>query len=298
VSGVEATLFEPGEGEAISKRPERSVWIKAGREELVLTESRYGPGESGPAAHIHREHADCFWILDGELTFELANERVRAPGGGFVLVPPEVVHTFRNEGPGHASFLNIHAPGKGFDGHLRALRDAGSSEVEEAAAERFDTFDPPAGGGRRALDALVRRPGDGEVLSVGPSQIAFKAGREHGMGSLSLTDTTVAPGFPGPVPHYHETFVDSFWVLDGTLTLLLGDQTLHATAGTYALVPPRVVHTFSNPGEEPVRLLNLMAPGGFEQYLKEVAARAPPGGQPDQGLMAEIASRHDFHPAV
>ncbi len=298
MGGVEPVLLGPGEGETVSERPERFVQIKAGGEQLVLTDSQYGPGESGPGPHIHREHADCFWVLEGTLTFELAGGPLRASSGAFILVPPEVVHTFRNEGPGDARFLNIHAPGKGFDHYLRALHDVGTSEDEQAAAERFDTFDPPADGGRPASDAVVRPSGDGEMLLFGPSQVVFKAGGEHGMGSVSLTETTVGPGFPGPVPHYHETFVDSFWVLEGTLTLLLGERTVRPTAGSYALVPPGVVHTFSNPGEESVRLLNLMAPGGFEQYLKEVAARTPPGDSPDPALMAEIASRYDFRPAT
>jgi hypothetical protein len=58
------------------------------------------------------------------------------------------------------------------------------------------------------------------------------------------------------------------------------------------------VHTFWNPGDSPVRLLNLMAPGGFEQYLKEVAEAAAPGAAPDPALMAEIASKYDFEPAA
>ena len=53
----------------------------------------------------------------------------------------------------------------------------------------------------------------------------------------------------------------------------------------------------SNPRRETVRMLNLMAPGGFEQYLKEVAAAARPGEPPDAQAMAKIASRYDFHPA-
>ena len=43
-------------------------------------------------------------------------------------------------------------------------------------------------------------------------------------------------------------------------------------------------------------MLNLMAPGGFEQYLKELAAAAAPGELPDPAVMAEIASRYDFEP--
>jgi hypothetical protein len=60
-------------------------------------------------------------------------------------------------------------------------------------------------------------------------------------------------------------------------------------------LPPRTAHTFSNTRPEPARFLNLMAPGGFERYLREVVA-ASAGGPPDQALMAKIASQHDFRP--
>jgi hypothetical protein len=55
------------------------------------------------------------------------------------------------------------------------------------------------------------------------------------------------------------------------------------------------VHAVSNAADDMVRVLNLMAPGGFEHYLKEVS-RAAGAGPPDPGLMAEIASRYDFDP--
>jgi hypothetical protein len=60
---------------------------------------------------------------------------------------------------------------------------------------------------------------------------------------------------------------------------------------------PGAVHTFSNPGDEPVRFLNVMAPGGLERYLKEVAASMPADGPPDPAAMARIASRYDFEAA-
>ena len=112
-------------------------------------------------------------------------------------------------------------------------------------------------------------------------------------GTFSLTELTLAPRFPGPVPHRHREHVDSFYVLDGTLTLRLGKETVEARPGSYAVVVPGVTHTFSNPSDETVRALNVMAPGGFEQYLKEAAA-ATGQGPPDPAVMTEIASRYDF----
>jgi mannose-6-phosphate isomerase-like protein (cupin superfamily) len=263
------------------------VQIKAGLDELALTESRYAPGQSGPGPHIHREHVDAFWVLDGELVFELgAGELVRAPADSFALVPPEVVHTFRNEGSGDARFLNIHAPSKDFHRHIRG------EDVD------FDTEDPPADGGRPASDAVLRRPGEGKALGMGTAETAIKAGGADAGGRLALMDTTLQPGFAGPVPHRHRSTIDGFYVLEGELTLTLGERTLQAGPGTYALIPPGTVHTFSNPRERPVRALNLMLPGGFEGYLEEAAAAVRPGQPPDPALMAQIASRYDFEPAA
>ena len=65
-------------------------------------------------AHVHHDEDDAFFILEGEMTFALGDERVAAPPGTFVLVPPGVEHGFRNDGDVPVRMLNIHAPA-GFD---------------------------------------------------------------------------------------------------------------------------------------------------------------------------------------
>src|ERR671916_888177 len=93
------------EGETIRDEPRSTVRILADLPELVLTWTRYDEGEDGPGPHIHREHVDGFFILTGQLVFRVGPEldSVTAGPGTFVLAPPEVVHTFRNEGPGPAT---------------------------------------------------------------------------------------------------------------------------------------------------------------------------------------------------
>jgi mannose-6-phosphate isomerase-like protein (cupin superfamily) len=75
------------------------------------------PGAHGPETHVHAEEDDAFYILDGELIFELPDGEVSAPKGTFVLVPPGVEHTFRNPLDRPTEVLNIHAPA-GFDRRL------------------------------------------------------------------------------------------------------------------------------------------------------------------------------------
>jgi mannose-6-phosphate isomerase-like protein (cupin superfamily) len=76
------------------------------------------PHRHGPAAHVHHDEDDAFLVLDGELTFVLGDEEVVAAAGTFVLVPPEVEHTFENRTDTPVRVLNIHAPA-GFDLRLR-----------------------------------------------------------------------------------------------------------------------------------------------------------------------------------
>jgi quercetin dioxygenase-like cupin family protein len=273
-------LLAVHEAEAISDTPERELRILSDQELLNLTWTRHAAGERGAEPHVHRHHTDAFYVLTGEVTFVLGPEleKLVATAGTLVLVPPGVVHGFDNDSDGEVRFLNVHAPSGGFVEHLRGRGD-------------FDSEDPPEDGGRPAADAVVRGPGEGELLELGPNRLLMKAQVGDGDGTFYLGEMTLA-AFPGPPPHVHERHLDSFFVLEGALTVRLEDETVTAPPESYALAPAGNVHTFSNPGGETVRALNIMAPGGFEQYLKEAAA----AGASDPAELAAIAARYDFKP--
>ena len=76
----------------------------------------------GPEPHTHDDQTDSFYVLEGELDFELDGKTIRGGPGTFVAAPPGVLHTFRKSDAGTARFLNIHAPG-GFEHALRAMSD-------------------------------------------------------------------------------------------------------------------------------------------------------------------------------
>jgi quercetin dioxygenase-like cupin family protein len=156
-------------GETITAMQRREVIILAERRDLTITWSRYAPGERGPDLHVHREHTDAFYVLEGELTFALGPEPevTRLGAGGFVAVPPNVAHSFANESGADARWLNIHAPDTGFAAYLRAARDGASAS--------FDSFDPPADGGRPAAETLIVGAGEGERVRSGDAIGVVKA---------------------------------------------------------------------------------------------------------------------------
>jgi len=143
----DATVVQLDEGERITETPARNVRILVDLPEIVVTWTRYSHGEAGPDPHIHREHVDAFFVLDGELLFEVGPdlEPVSATSGSFVLARPEVVHTFRNESGADARWLNFHAPSAGFAEFLR------NTDLP------WDSFDAPADGGRPASEAIVQQ---------------------------------------------------------------------------------------------------------------------------------------------
>jgi mannose-6-phosphate isomerase-like protein (cupin superfamily) len=145
------------------------------------------------------------------------------------------------------------------------------------------------------MEATVHLPDQGERVG-GATAVTIKATGQETNDSLYLGEAVLEPGFPGPPPHVHERIHDMFYVLDGALTMRLGDETAELPAGSFVCVPPGVVHTFSNPGETPVRLLNFNTPAGWENYMRDLG-EAMARGTPSQQEMGEIASRYDFRVA-
>jgi quercetin dioxygenase-like cupin family protein len=142
-------------------------------------------------------------------------------------------------------------------------------------------------------EVVFLRPGEGEPIGSGFSRAILKATGETTGGTFFMSEATVEPGFPGPPPHVHERLHDMFYVLEGTLTFHLGEETAEATPGTFVCVPPGTVHTFSNRSHAPVRFLNLNTPAGFEVYMRELGTVLAAGTTLTSEEIGQIASKYD-----
>ena len=144
------------------------------------------------------------------------------------------------------------------------------------------------------MDAVVLLPGQGERIAAGAGTAVMKATAETTGGAFSMSEATFPPGMAGPPPHAHRHTTDTFYVLDGTLHLTVGERELDAPAGSYILVPPGVVHTFANTSDAPVRFLNINAPGGWEHYLRDLAGAMRAGTMPGSAEFAQLVAKYDF----
>jgi mannose-6-phosphate isomerase-like protein (cupin superfamily) len=279
----QAIICGPGEGERLESE-DRVYLVKIARPELSLIEYDTGPTYTGASPHFHERHTDAFFLLEGELEFTLGRVTHVAGPGTAVVVPPGNVHAFTSHGSGRARFLNIHAPDEGFADFLRAR-----TRGEDATFDSVDVDGPQEPG-----EGTVLGPGEGTTYVAGTATSVFKATRESTAGAFSLAEATIRPGTSGPPPHFHRELIDSFFVLDGTLAVTVGEEEVEAGPGAFACAPPGVVHTFANRNASPVSFLNLNTPGGWEDYIRDLAAAIPADGPPDPRLMGEILARHDL----
>jgi mannose-6-phosphate isomerase-like protein (cupin superfamily) len=255
-------------GELLTDRPGLRIVLLAETEDLSASYAVTGAGGPFPPPHVHREHADCFLVLDGAVGFRLGEAEHAVEAESWVQVPRGIVHTFAPAGDAPATFVNVHAPSRGYGSFARGLATAKSEEDLRRVREAFDQFPPPADGGRDPAAAAVRRlGGEGEAITERPGRrVTLLADTEE----LGVTESVYGPGEQGPEPHVHREHTDAWLVLEGELTFALdGGRGLRAGAGTLVVVPPLVTHSFWNEGETAARFVNLHAPSrGFGDYLR------------------------------
>jgi mannose-6-phosphate isomerase-like protein (cupin superfamily) len=114
---MKAVVVQPGEGHHVGNVEFLARSKDTPRFNLAVITVQ--PHSGGPPSHRHRDEDDSFYVLEGELTFGVEGEEVVAGPGTFVLVPPGIEHTFRNDGDVPVRFVNVHAPA-GFDLRLES----------------------------------------------------------------------------------------------------------------------------------------------------------------------------------
>ena len=112
-------------------------------------------------------------------------------------------------------------------------------------------------------------------------------------GEFGLFDNVLAPG-QGAVPHFHTGFSESFYILEGSLSLRAGDVTRTVVPGDFVYVPPTGIHVFRNDGDVDTRFLLIFSPGApREQYFREMAELFSRETPVTQEEVDDVAARHD-----
>jgi quercetin dioxygenase-like cupin family protein len=87
--------------------------------QLSALDLTFLPEFEGVDPHVHEDHVDSFYVLEGEIEFLGADEPRRGGPGTFFSAPRNVLHGFRNPGPGPLRVFNLHTPPGGFVDRVR-----------------------------------------------------------------------------------------------------------------------------------------------------------------------------------
>ena len=117
----------------------------AGSFELIELSAPGGNDSTGPPPHVHREHDEGFYILDGSFTFVLGREEFDAPQGSFVFVPRGTRHGFVSTAGARALLVIVPS---GLEGFFRELGEGlasgrSNSELRAELAKRYDSEEIP-----------------------------------------------------------------------------------------------------------------------------------------------------------
>jgi quercetin dioxygenase-like cupin family protein len=139
--------------------------------------------------------------------------------------------------------------------------------------------------------AKVVGPDDGKAGTLGGIGVRFMIDREEAGGDFSLVEHPMPPRSLAAPLHRHTREDEYSYVLEGKLGALLGDEVVIAEPGDLVFKPRDQWHTFWNAGDEPARILEIIAPGGFEDFFDELVDM---GGalQADPAELGALAARY------
>ncbi len=274
--------------------------------------------------HLHRKEDEAFYVLEGEMTFHIGEETIKARPGSFVFGPKDVPHTYTvDSGPARLLFLLSPA---GFEGFVEAISKPAKERTlppSEAPSDEEDTTDEDGSESFAVLEArygceIVGAPrhrpsseqgeeglmnedaarafglaeGEGEARWWLGGLATIKAtGKETG-GLYTLVEV-LEPEGEAP-PHVHHREDEGFWVLEGEVTFQVGEATIKAGPGSFVFGPKGVPHSYTIE-VGPARMLFLLSPAGFEEFIyatsepaEEPTLPPQPEGPPSEAEMEQL----------
>jgi quercetin dioxygenase-like cupin family protein len=122
-------------------------------------------------------------------------------------------------------------------------------------------------------------PDEGKTIMLFAVRFDYKVTSADSGGDLAVLEVTIPPRTLVK-PHNHSREDEYTVVLDGTVMARVGDQVVEAGAGASLVKPRGTPHAMWNTGPDPVRVLEMLSPGGLEDYFEELAPvlrdKAPP----------------------
>jgi len=117
---------------------------------------------------------------------------------------------------------------------------------------------------------IVRLPGEGRKYRMPVMHAVFHADGEETGGTYSVSEWWLEPKSDGPGAHSHEANDEIFRIIEGTMSVLVGENWVDAPAGSTIIIPAGTTHDFANRTDARAGLFNVFIPGGFETNMPAI----------------------------
>ena len=114
-------------------------------------------------------------------------------------------------------------------------------------------------------------PQDGKAGFLGSIGVRFMIDGDETDQGFSLVEHPMSPHALAAPLHIHTREDEYSYVLEGRMGAMLGDEVVEAGPGDLVFKPRNQWHTFWNAGDEPCRILEIIAPAGFEKFFEELS---------------------------
>jgi mannose-6-phosphate isomerase-like protein (cupin superfamily) len=139
------------------------------------------------------------------------------------------------------------------------------------------------------LRAYAVGPGEGIDLPLASLGAVHKIPATVTNGLVAVVEHTLPPGHLGAPLHRHTREDELSIVLEGHLGALLGGDIILAPAGSYVMKPRHQWHTFWNAGQEELRFIELLMPGGSDRLFERLSPLLTAAGAADQAAIERLA---------
>jgi mannose-6-phosphate isomerase-like protein (cupin superfamily) len=213
----------------------KGQYLYAGESCLIIA-TKVPPGVAGPSRHRHPSD-QTYFVVQGEITVELGEERKVAKARSAVFIPAGLPHRNWNDGGEDEVHIEVIAPGV-----LPVQRLVETAELRDTSVQ----------------PAFVREA-DPSRLTGRAFGLDWLVNRSSGATRAAVYLAEVPPGKDGPPLHVHE-FDQFYFVLQGTLSVEVGLQRHDVPPGHLVVLPAQVPHRQWNEQDETEQHLTIIVP--------------------------------------
>lgn len=123
--------------------------------------------------------------------------------------------------------------------------------------------------GFEPMSPKIVGPGDGRTVRLFGVEFSYKIESGDSAGTLAAMEVVIPPKTLVK-PHNHANEDEFSLIMSGTVGLRVGDDISEASAGSYLVKPRGIPHAMWNASDEPVRVLEMVSPGGLEEYFEKL----------------------------